>query len=126
MSKNIIQAPNAPKALGPYNHIVQAGGFFFFSGQVPLDPQTGELVQGGIEEQTGRVLENIGILLQSIGKDFQDVVKTTIYMIDLQQFGKVNEIYAQTFQKEHPARATVQVAALPKGALIEIEVIVAE
>lgn len=126
MSKNIIQAQGAPKALGPYNHIVQACGFFFFSGQVPLDPQTGELVPGGIEVQADRVLKNIGLLLQSINKDFQDVVKTTIFMTDLNQFGKVNEIYAHTFQKEYPARATVQVAALPKGALIEIEVIVAE
>jgi len=126
MSKKIIDVPGAPKALGPYNHIVQACGFFYFSGQIPLDPQTGEMVKGGIEVEARRVLENIGILLQSISKDFQDVVKTTIYMTDLNQFGQVNDIYSQYFQKETPARATVQVAALPKGALIEIEVIVAE
>lgn len=126
MKKEIIEAEGAPAAVGPYNQIIKGCGLYFFSGQIPLDPESGELVAGGIEEQTMRVLENIDLLLRSIGKERESVLKCVIYLTDLNQFGKVNEIYGRYFASNFPARSTVEVAALPKGALIEIEVTVAE
>ncbi len=116
-----ITTPDAPAAIGPYSQGVKAGGFFFFSGQIPLDPKSGEVVSGGVEKQAERVLENIGSVLSAAGLGFECVVKTTIYMTDLNDFSLVNEIYGKYFQNVKPARATVQVAALPKGASIEIE-----
>ncbi len=113
---------SAPKAVGPYSHVVRAGPFCFCSGQIPLDPKTGDIVLGGIEAQTTQVMENIGNILHSVGLDFSKVVKTTIYLIDLQEFASVNQIYSKFFKDHFPARSTVQVSALPRAARIEIEV----
>jgi 2-iminobutanoate/2-iminopropanoate deaminase len=124
MSAKRCFSPDAsPKAVGPYNHGVQIGNLLYTAGQVPLDPATGKLVDGGIAEQTERVLDNIEIILQSEGLSFAHVVKTTIFMTDLGEFSYVNEIYAKRFELDFPVRSTVQVAALPLGASIEIEVV---
>jgi 2-iminobutanoate/2-iminopropanoate deaminase len=125
MRKN-ISTESAPKAIGPYAQAVvaSAGTLVFCSGQIPLDPKTGEMVGAGdVRVQTERVLENLGAVLAAAGASFASVVKTTIFLADLQDFGNVNEIYARTFGKEPPARSTVQAAGLPKGALVEIEAI---
>ena len=122
MQIKTINPPNAPQAVGPYSHVVCAGPFCFCSGQIPLDPKTGDIVVGGIEAQTTQVMENIGTILRSVGLDFSRVVKTTIYLTDLQEFTVVNQIYSKSFTSHFPARSTVQVAALPRGARIEIEV----
>jgi 2-iminobutanoate/2-iminopropanoate deaminase len=125
MRKN-ISTENAPKAIGPYAQAVvaSAGGLVFCSGQIPLDPKTGEMVGAGdVRVQTERVLENLGAVLAAAGASFASVVKTTIFLADLQDFGNVNEIYARTFGNEPPARSTVQAAGLPRGALVEIEAI---
>lgn len=116
-----IATDKAPAAIGPYSQGVRAGDFIYFSGQIPLDPATGELVAGGIAEQTRQVLANIDALLQAAGLGVDAVVKTTIYLTDLGNFAQVNEIYGGFFGAAKPARATVEVAALPKGAQIEIE-----
>jgi 2-iminobutanoate/2-iminopropanoate deaminase len=116
-----IETDKAPAAIGPYSQAVRAGGWLFFSGQLPLDPASGEPVTGGIGRQTEQVMANIGAVLAAAGLDFASVVKTTIYLVDLRNFGEVNGIYGRYFGSVAPARATVQVAALPKGALIEIE-----
>lgn len=121
MKKQIISTKRAPAAIGPYSQAVRAGNMVFFSGQVPLDPETGELVAGGIEEQAERIMENMAAVLKASGLAFQDVVKTTIFLTDLGDFNQVNEIYGRRFPENPPARACVQVAALPKGAAIEIE-----
>jgi len=126
MKKEIIEAKKAPAAVGPYNHIVKGCGLYYFSGQIPLDPETNKMVSGGIEEQTQRVLANIDLLLKSIDKERDAILKCVIYLTDLNLFGKVNEIYGNYFTSNFPARSTVEVAALPKGALVEIEVTVAE
>ena len=125
MRKN-ISTENAPKAIGPYAQAVvaNAGTLVFCSGQIPLDPKTGEMVGAGdVREQTERVLENLGAVLAAAGASFASVVKTTIFLADLQDFGNVNEIYARYFGQVLPARATVQAAGLPKGALVEIDAI---
>src|SRR4051812_8671886 len=119
-----VSTAKAPKAIGPYSQAMEtgAGSLLFVSGQIPVDPATGELVQGDIAAQTERVMENLKAVLASAGASFSDVVKTNVYMVDLLNEGtKMNETYARYFQKSHPARATVQMAALPKGARIEIE-----
>ena len=121
--KQAISSPNAPKAIGPYSPAVRAGQLLFVSGQVPLDPATGQMVEGGIAEQTRRVLDNIGALLKAADRSFADVVRTTIFLADMNDFGAVNEIYGQYFSEPYPARATVQVARLPKDARVEIDVI---
>jgi len=126
MGKEIINVNNAVPTVGPYNHVVKACGFYFFSGQIPLDPGTGEMVAGGIEEQTQQVLANIETLLKGIGKKKIDVVRCVIYLADLNHFATVNQIYGDFFESHYPARSTIEVAALPKGALIEIETTVAE
>lgn len=113
----------APAAIGPYSQAVAAGGMLFVSGQIPIDPATGELVGGGIEPQTERALENLRAVLAAGGCTLADVVKTTIFLADLSHFAAVNAIYGRAFSQPFPARATVQVAALPKGALVEIEAI---
>jgi len=125
MRKN-ISTESAPKAIGPYAQAVvaSAGTLVFCSGQIPIDPKTGEMVGAGdVRAQTERVLQNLGAVLTAGGASFASVVKTTIYLADLQDFGAVNEVYGRTFIKDPPARATVQVAGLPKGALIEIDAI---
>jgi 2-iminobutanoate/2-iminopropanoate deaminase len=128
MSRQIISTTEAPKAIGPYAQAVaaSAGRLLFCSGQIPLDPATGEMVGAGdVRAQTERVLQNLGAVLAAGGASFASVVKTTIYLADLQDFGTVNEIYARYFPKDPPARATVQAAGLPKGALVEIDAIAA-
>jgi 2-iminobutanoate/2-iminopropanoate deaminase len=126
MSRQTISTTEAPAAIGPYAQAVSvpAGRMVFCSGQIPLDPKTGEMVGAGdVRLQAARVLDNLGAVLGAAGASFATVVKTTIFLADLQDFGAVNEIYARYFPREPPARATVQAAGLPKGALIEIEAI---
>lgn len=114
---------NAPKAVGPYSPAVVAGGMAFLSGQVGLDPTTGQLVGSGIEEQTAQALRNLKAVLVSLGLTFSDVVKTTIFLTDLGHFQTVNKIYGETLAGHKPARSTFQVSALPLGAIVEIEMI---
>jgi 2-iminobutanoate/2-iminopropanoate deaminase len=123
MRKEIIATEEAPKAIGPYSQAVRVGPLVFLSGQIPLDPKTGELLQGDIVEQTRRVMENLSAVLRAAGVSLSEVVRSTIYLTDLGDFAKVNEVYGSYFPSEPPARATVQVAALPRGASIEIDVI---
>jgi 2-iminobutanoate/2-iminopropanoate deaminase len=129
-ASHVISTGDAPKAIGPYSQAIQvgasgSGGLLFLSGQIPLDPRTGELVKGTVEEETRRVMENLGAVLLAGGAGFQHVVKTTIYRTDLADFAKVNEVYGSYFPVSPPARATVQVAALPRGARVEIEAVAA-
>jgi 2-iminobutanoate/2-iminopropanoate deaminase len=121
--KKLIVTKDAPAAIGPYSQAVEAGGFVFLSGQIPLDPATGKLVEGDVVAQTERVLDNLHAVLCAARLGFGHVVKTTIYLTDLASFPQVNEAYAKRFPAEPPARATVQVAALPRGALVEIDAI---
>lgn len=121
--KEIISTDKAPKAIGPYSQAVKAGGFLFLSGQIPLDPATGEFVAGGIREQTERVMVNIAAVLAEAGVGFDAVVKTTIFLTDLANFGVVNEVYGSRFSAAPPARSTVEVKGLPRDALVEIEVL---
>jgi 2-iminobutanoate/2-iminopropanoate deaminase len=118
-----ISTADAPAAIGPYSQAIHAGDLVFLSGQVPIDPKTGELVTGDIAAQTERVLDNLGAVLAASGCGFGDVVKTTIYLVDLGDFQAVNQTYAKRFTAAPPARATVQVSALPKGARVEIDAI---
>jgi len=121
--KTAIHTREAPAAIGPYSQAVEQNAMVFCSGQVALDPASGTLVEGGIEFETRRALQNIGEVLAAAGLDFVDVIKTTIFMIDLSEFETVNRIYGEHFEPPYPARSTVQVAALPRGARIEIEAI---
>lgn len=123
MKKTAVTSAEAPAAIGPYSQAVKAGDFLYLSGQVPLDPQTGALVAGGVKEQTQRVLDNLAAVLAAGSLGFSDVVKTTVYMTDLGSFAEMNEVYAKAFAAPAPARATVQVSALPKGAQVEIEAV---
>ena len=120
--REAITTPEAPAAIGPYSQAIKAGNLLFLSGQIPLDPATGQLVAGGIESQTRQVFANIGAILKAAGLSFANVVSATVYVADMNDFGKVNEIYATYFSAPAPARATVQVARLPKDALVEIQV----
>ena len=123
MGKKVIQTEKAPKAIGPYSQAIQAGNFLFLSGQIPLDPKTGELVKGDIRKQTQQVLENIKGVLESQGLGMEDIVKVTIFLKDIGNFNQVNEVYATYFPSSPPARSTVEVAKLPRDADIEIEAI---
>ena len=125
MEKKIINAENAPAAVGPYCHAVEAGDFVFTTGQIGLDPSTQELAEG-IEAQTKQVLENLKAVLKAAGLTLSDVIKTTVFLDDVSDFGVVNEIYETYFNDSKPARSCVEAGALPKGALIEIEVIAAK
>jgi 2-iminobutanoate/2-iminopropanoate deaminase len=118
-----ISTKDAPAAIGPYSQAVKAGGMMFLSGQIPLDPATGAMVDGDVRAQTERVMENLAAVLAAAGLTFANVVKTTIYLTDLGDFAAVNEVYGKRFASHPPARATVQVAALPKGARVEIDAI---
>ncbi|MDF1824624.1 MAG: RidA family protein [Verrucomicrobiales bacterium] len=120
----LINSPNAPAAVGPYSHAAQVGNLLFCSGQIPLDPETMKIVDGGIEAQTKQVLENIGALLSTVGASFGNVAKCTIFLTDLGDFAVVNGLYEEAFGQHKPARSTIQVAALPLGANVEIECIV--
>lgn len=126
MEKKIIRTDNAPAPIGPYNQAVQFGNMLFVSGQIALDPKTGELVQGDIKEETQMVMKNLEAVLQEAGMDFSNVLKTTIFLMDMGQFAQVNEVYGSYFQENAPARETVQVAGLPKGVKVEISVIAAK
>jgi 2-iminobutanoate/2-iminopropanoate deaminase len=121
--KQIIHTTDAPQAIGPYSQAVRVGQFVFLSGQIPLDPASGNIVEGDITVQTRRVMENLGAVLRAAGASFSDVVKTTIFLADLDHFSKMNEVYGAYFTSEPPARATVQVGALPRSVLIEIDMI---
>ena len=122
-AKTIIKPANSPTAVGPYNHAVRVGELLFCAGQIPLDPTTGNLVAGDIRAQTERVLQNIKAILDDQKLTFANVVKSTVFMTNLTDFGAMNEVYARYFTADFPARSTVQVAALPKGANVEIEVV---
>ena len=121
--KQAISSPDAPKAIGPYSQAVRVGQLLFVSGQVPLDPATGDMVTGDIAAQTRRVFENLGAVLKAGGRSFNDVVRTTVFLADMNDFAEVNRIYGTYFSEPYPARATVQVARLPKDARVEIDVI---
>ncbi len=121
--KQIVQSERAPQAIGPYSQAVIAGGFVFASGQIPIDPQTGEFVAGGVAEQTEQVMRNLSAVLTAAGSNFAQVVKTTVYLADMSDFVAMNEVYGRYFPTEPPARATVQAARLPRDARVEIDVI---
>lgn len=123
MPLDFVTTAGAPKAIGPYSQGVIANGLLFTAGQVALDPAKGELVAGGIVEQTARALENLRAILTSAGSGFAQVVKTTVFLVDMADFAPMNEVYARVFGNHRPARSTVAVAALPRGARVEIEVI---
>ena len=123
MSKQVIATSRAPAAIGPYSQAVRVGEWVFVSGQIPLHPGTGDVVIGGIEEQTRQTLDNLRAVLKAAGASLREVVKTTIYLVDLADFTSVNQVYASYFEVDPPARATVQVAALPKGVLVEVDAI---
>jgi 2-iminobutanoate/2-iminopropanoate deaminase len=122
MKKEIISTDKAPKAIGPYSQGIKAGGFLFCSGSIALDPVTGEMCREGIAAETEQVMKNIAGLLSAAGVGFEDVVKTTIFLTNMGDFGTVNEIYGRHFPQNSPARSTVEVQGLPRGALVEIEV----
>jgi len=123
MEKRIIETAAAPAAIGPYSQAVGIGQFLFISGQIPLDPHTGEVVTGDIAQQAHRVMKNIAAILEAAGANLSQVVKTTVYLTDLADFPIFNQVYQEYFPKDPPARATVQVAGLPKGVKIEIEAV---
>ena len=120
--KKVIATPEAPKAVGPYSQAVAVGNFLFCAGQIPLDPATGELVEGDVTAQAERVLQNIAGVLRANNMTFANVVKSTVFMVDLGKFADMNAVYSKYFSEPFPARSTIQVAALPKGAQVEIEV----
>ena len=121
--KDTIHTEQAPKAIGPYSQAIRAGGFLFASGQIPIDPQTGQFVAGGITEQTEQVLKNLSAVLQAAGSSLDRVVKTTVFLADMDEFTSMNEVYGKFFSENPPARATVEAARLPRDARVEIEAI---
>lgn len=125
MKLSVLKTESAPAAIGPYSQAVQAGGLLFCSGQIPLDPATGELVRGDVTVQTGQVMRNIAAVLEAAGTGFDRVIKTTIFLADMADFAAVNAVYGGCFSDHKPARSTVAVKDLPRGALIEIEVVAA-
>jgi len=124
MERTIIQTDKAPKAIGPYSQAVKAGQFLFVSGQIPINPVTGELVKGDIQAETQQVLENLKAIIEKAGSTLKDVLKTTIFIKDMNNFSLINEIYEKYFLTDPPARACVEVARLPKDVNVEIEAIV--
>ena len=125
MTKKIISTDQAPKAIGPYSQAIVYNGLAYLSGQIPLDPATGQLVPGDITAQTERVLENIKAVLEAAGASFDSVLKTTVFLKDMNDFPKMNEVYARYFPSDAPARSTVQAARLPRDVMVEIEAIAA-
>lgn len=121
--KHNVTASGAPRAIGPYSQAVRSNGLLFLSGQIPLDPATGQVTEGGIAAQTARVLENLGAVLEAAGSSFERVLKTTVYLKDLNEFAEMNEVYARYFAACPPARATVEVSRLPRDVRVEIEAI---
>ncbi len=124
--REIVATKNAPAAVGPYSQGVRVGGFVFTAGQIPLVPETGKLVEGGIEEQTRQVMRNLAGVLEAAGSSLDKIVKTTIFVTNIGDFAAVNQVYGSFFAAEPPARSTVQVAALPLGAQVEIEAVAVE
>jgi 2-iminobutanoate/2-iminopropanoate deaminase len=127
VSKSVIVAEGAPKPFqgAPYNQAIESAGFLFCAGQLGLDPESGELVGGGVADQTRRALENVRAILAAAGAGFDDVVKSTVFLTDLDDFAAMNEVYREYFTSDPPARTTIQVAALPAGAIVELEVVAA-
>jgi 2-iminobutanoate/2-iminopropanoate deaminase len=123
MEKKVVFTEKAPKPIGPYSQAIIAGNLIFTAGQIPIDPATNQVVQGDIKEQTRRVLENLRAILESVGATFDDVVKVTIYMKDLNEFSAMNEVYSEYFKNSPPARTTVEVSRLPRDVRIEIDLI---
>jgi len=123
MEKKVVFTEKAPKPIGPYSQAIIAGNLIFTAGQIPIDPATNQVVQGNIKEQTRRVLENLRAILESVGATFDDVVKVTIYMKDLNEFSAMNEVYSEYFKNSPPARTTVEVSRLPRDVRIEIDLI---
>lgn len=119
----IHHSDKAPKAIGPYSQAVESAGLVFVSGQIPADPESGDIVDGGVEKQTERCLESIGGILDAAGLDFSHVLKSTVYLVDMADFAAMNEVYARFFKEPYPARAAFAVVALPRGARVEIEVV---
>jgi 2-iminobutanoate/2-iminopropanoate deaminase len=122
-TKTVIKPKNSPTAVGPYNHAVRIGDLLFCAGQIPIDPKDGNLIPGDIKVQAERVLQNVKAILDDQGLTFANVVKSTVFMVNLADFAGMNEIYSTYFTSDFPARSTIQVAALPKGASVEIEVV---
>ena len=123
--REIVQAGGAPAAIGPYSHAVRSGGLLFCSGQIPLDPRSGELVGGSVADQAGRCLENLAAVCQAAGASLGDAVRVTVYLTDMGQFAAVNEVYGSFFESSPPARVAIGVAALPKGAQVEMDAVIA-
>ncbi|MBA3828115.1 MAG: RidA family protein [Taibaiella sp.] len=123
MEKRIIQTDKAPAPIGPYNQAVQFGNLLYISGQIPIDAKSGNLIQTSIEDETEKVMENLSAILEAAGMDFTNVLKSSIFLTDMEQFGKVNEIYGKYFINNAPARETIQVSGLPKGVNVEISMI---
>ena len=123
MEKKIVATPNAPAAIGPYSQAIRIGDFLYTSGQISLDPETMKMITGDIEVETEKVLKNIETILKADGLDLNNIIKTTVYLTDLSEFTRMNQVYEKFFSKTKPARACVQVAALPKGAKVEIDAI---
>ena len=124
--KQVIATNEAPGAIGPYSQAISANGFVFCSGQIPIDPATGAFVPGGVEEQAEQCLKNLGAVLSAAGCSYADVVKTTVFLTDMNDFAAVNAVYARFFESECPARSAVEIGSLPKGALVEVEAIAAK
>jgi 2-iminobutanoate/2-iminopropanoate deaminase len=125
-TREAVSTPNAPKAIGPYSQAIKANGFVFLSGQIALDPATGTLVAGGIEQQTEQVLKNIAAVLQAAGSSWEKVVKTTVFLKNMSEFGQMNEVYGKFCKGAPPARSTVEAARLPRDVAVEIDVIALE
>ncbi|MGZ4889028.1 MAG: RidA family protein [Candidatus Angelobacter sp.] len=122
-TRDVVSTPNAPQAIGPYSQAIKANGFIFISGQIPIDPATGKLIEGGIEAQTEQVLKNLSAVLQAAGSSWEKVVKTTVFLKNMSEFGQMNEVYGKTCKNAPPARSTVEAARLPKDVAVEIDVI---
>lgn len=123
MEKKVIRTDNAPAPIGPYNQAIQYGDMLFVSGQIAIDPATGDLIQGDIQEETHMVMKNLQAVLNEAGMDFSNIIKSSIFIMNMGQFAQINEAYAQYFDADPPARETVQVAGLPKGVNVEISVV---
>ena len=123
MTREAVSTPHAPKAIGPYSQAIKANGFVFISGQVAFDPATGNLITGGIEQQTEQVMKNLSAILQAAGSGWEKVVKTTVYLKNMSEFGQMNEVYGRFHKDAPPARSTVEVARLPRDVSVEIDVI---
>lgn len=123
--RQIISTAKAPKAIGPYSQAVRAGGWLFVSGQIPIDPATGQMITGDVKTQTEQVMKNLGAILEAAGLSFTHIVKATVYLKDMEEFAAMNEIYGRFFPSEPPARATVEAARLPRDARVEIDVVAA-